>query len=174
MIRSKEPFNREKFYQLIEEENWYELWVLIESTHSVNITEEELRIAFNLLPKNYQFRNLKNWGNRFSVDFVREFRDRFQYRIFDCVRPQRKSSKVMEEFHHYLPAEAGQEMDDNEFTDVLLYKHDLGYIKRFIRRLQYHRIFNYWGQRQKFNLPYEEIEYLKEHAEETVWRRVEL
>ena len=171
MKRSKIPFNRDRFYQLIEEEDWFHLWVHIESTFSVNITEEDLRIAFNVMPKDYRFSNLDNWGNRFSVDFMREFADRFKDRIFDCIRPCWKNSKVMEEFHHYVLDEWGRQLDFEVFTDVLRYKHDLGYIKRFINRLNYARIFNWWGQRKKFNLPYEELEYLKAHAVETGWGR---
>lgn len=172
MKRSKIPFDREKFYQLIEDENWYELWLHIDSTFSVNITEEDLRIAFNLLPKKYMFRNLNNWGNRFGIDFLREFADRFGSRIFDYTRPQRKTSKVMEEFYYYFPDEVGRQLDWNEFTEVLRYKHDLGYIKRFINRLNYASIFQWWGQRRKYNLPQEEIDYLKEHAAETGWGHV--
>lgn len=172
MRRSKEPFDREKFYNLIENEDWDHLWSFIESGYSVNITEEDLRLAFNILPKKYTFRNLYNWGSRFHPDFLREFKDRFTYRIFDCTRPHYKHSRILEEFVQYFDDEPHHCLDDEEFTNVLLYKHNLEYIKKFIRRFNYARIFNWWGQRQKFNLPEEEVQYLKDHVYETIWQKM--
>lgn len=162
MIRTKEPFDREKFYKLIEKKNWHELWALIDSTLSVNITEEDLRLAFNILPKKYQFRNLYNWGNRFSVDFLREFADRFDYRIFDCVKLKQKTSKIVEEFIKYWPEDDWISYDE-VFTDALKYPHDFNYVKKYYKRFSYPRIFNMWGHREKFNLPQEEIDFLKEY-----------
>ena len=169
MRRSKEPFDREKFYQLIEDEKWMDLYWFINDGKSVNITEEDLRLAFTILPKNFKLRNLYNFENRFHPDFFREFADRFDYNVFEYVRPRYKCSKLVEEFQCYWKDIPGDQLNCNAFTDVLRYKHDLNYIKRFINRLQYHRIFNWWGQRQKFNLPCEETEYLKEHVYETRW-----
>lgn len=170
MRRSKEFFDRELFYQYIEREDWYYLWVFIDDSKSVNITEEDLRIAFSVMPEQYTFRNLDNWGNRFDINFLREFRDRFTWRIFACARPHYKNSKLIEEFLQYFPDQADDFLGCNEFTEVLRYKHDLKFIKRFINRLHYARIFNWWGQRQKFHLPDEEIQYLKDHVEETIWK----
>lgn len=172
MRRSKEPFDREKFYNLIENEDWHNLWSFIESGCSINITEEDLRLAFNILPKKYTFRNLHNWGSRFHPDFLREFRDRFTYRIFDCTRPYYKHSRIIEEFAQYYDDSPHDSLSDSEFTDVLRYKHDMKYIKKFIRRFHYARIFNWWGQRQKFNLPEEEVQYLKDHVYETIWQKM--
>ena len=169
MIRSKEPFDRKHFYQLIEDEKWMDLYWFINDEKSVNITEEDLRLAFTILPKNFKLRNLYNFENRFHPDFFREFADRFEYNAFECVRPHYKNSRLVEEYHKYWKDEPGDQLSCNAFTDVLRYKYDLNYIKRFIRRLQYHRIFNWWGKKREFNLSYEELNYLRKHVDETIW-----
>ena len=172
MKRSKVPFDRALFHELIEKEDWDNLWLFMENHKSVNITEEDLRLAFDVMPKKYNFRNLNNWENRFSIDFIREFADRFKYRIFECIRPAQKSSEVFDEFfnedpsdHRYLVS-----MDSGkEFTDVLKYKHDLRFVEKYSCTFNYPRIFNWFGHREKFNLPEEEIKYLKEHAKLDGW-----
>lgn len=169
MKRSKVPFDRSLFHELIEKEDWYGLWILIENTHSVNITEDELRIAFGVIPKQYTFRNLYNWGNRFSIDFLREFADRFTYRIFDCIKPKQKHSRVFEEFVEYFIDDNELISECKEFTDILKYEHDFQYIKKYYDRINYARVFGIFGNKEKFDLPKEEIEFLIECAKAVGW-----
>lgn len=170
MKKSKVPFDKEKFYDLIEKEDWVELWRFLEEETGNNITEEDLRIAFNVMPKKYCFWNLRNWGNRFSVDFLREFNNRFTYRVLDCARPKQKSARLIEEFQQYFSVDDSWLAHcDEEMTDALKYPHDLKYIKKYIHKFNFARIFNLFGNREKFNLPQEEIDYLKEHAKVNGW-----
>ena len=172
MKKSKVPFDRALFHELIEKENWHYLWCLIDDSRSVNITEEDLRLAFSIMPKKYVLRNGNNWNNRFSVDFLREFKDRFKWSIFEYTRPAQKNSKVFDEFFDEDPLDNRYliSMDSGRrTTDVLKWKHDLRYVMKYSCTFDYARIFNWWGCREKFNLPDEEIKYLKEHTKLNGW-----
>lgn len=166
MFRSKEPFNRDYLYELINQENWVDLYWFINDDKAVNITEEDLRLIFSVFPEKYKLRNLRNYENRFTVDFIREFVDRFDDDVFECVKPKQKNSKVMEEFTQYCPYSEFKMKHNKSFTNALKYPHDMTYIKKNVHRFDYYRIFNVFGHREKFNLPEEERQFLIDHARE--------